>query len=84
MGREMSDNKTLIVGGHSSTRSRAVALLLAEYELCVAADCNEYEIELRNTEPMELACRDRLQPVDKSFTPPHKKNRRGKFKRSGR
>ena len=81
----MSNDKILIVDDHGPTTSKAIALLLTQYGLCVADDeFNQVEIRLRDVEPMELSCSARLQPVDKSFAPPHKKNRRGKFKRSGR
>lgn len=68
----------VIIDDGSQIKKAILALLTGDF---VVGDlCLPIEIECIPL-PCEVRCN---LGIDKSFTPPHKKNRRGKLKRSGR
>jgi len=60
----------LICGGESILRNQIITVLGREYRIINTTTAEDASIE--------LTCQK------STFTPPHKKNRRGKFKRSGK
>lgn len=80
MERGNTDTRNIVIieGDGSELKDAILALLTGDF--VVGDPCLLIEIEC-DPLPCEASCN---LGIDKSFTPPHKKNRRSKFKRSGK
>ena len=75
-----NDNTRRIVIIEDGSQVKDAILALLSGDFVVGDPCLPIEVEC-----MPLPCDAGLNlGIDKSFTPPHKKNRRGKHKRSGK
>jgi len=80
MDRGNADTRSIVIIEGDSSELKDAILALLDGDFIVGEPCFPIEIECEPL-PCETACNF---GINKSFTPPHKKNRRGKFKRSWR
>ena len=79
MDRGNNNARTILILEDGSELKDAILALLTS-DFVVGDPCLPIEIKCEDL-PCEAVCN---LGIDKSFTPPHKKNRRGKYKRSGK